>query len=143
MNMFYPPIDIIEEADRLGYIWLFMDNNRDWHGCRNKVLFNSQLNMFIGATNATTEFIGEDKDRSTFPYSLSVFSITEWALKNRVQADEPSITLTLDEAREMIAAITKSVEGLFPNMPAGNLWIGSPFKKLATFVDAHEEGDDE
>lgn len=26
---------------------------------------------------------------------------------------------------------------------AENIWIGSPFKKLATFVDAHEEGEEE
>ena len=143
MNKFYPPIDVIEKADSLGYIWLFMNNDRDWYGCRNKIIYNSNLNMFLGADNASTAYIGQDNNRSTFHHSESIFSISEWALKNRQRLDEPSITLTLDEAREMIDAITKSVEGFFPNALAGNMWVGSPFKKLATFVDAHEEEDEE
>lgn len=143
MNKYYPPIDIIEKADSLGYIWLFMNNDRDWYGCRNKIIYSSQLQMFLGVDDASTGYIGPDNNRSTFHHSESIFSISEWALKNRQRPDEPSITLTLDEAREMIEAVSKSVEGLFPNMCAGNMWIGSPFKKLATFVDAHEEGEDE
>lgn len=142
MNKFYPPIDIIEKADSLGYIWLFMNNDRDWYGCRNKITYNCQLNMFLGANNASTAYIGQDNNRSTFHHSESIFSISEWALKNRQRPDEPSITLTLDEAREMIDAISKSVAAIFPGKAFDNMWFGSPFHKLATFVDAHEEGDE-
>jgi hypothetical protein len=141
MNKFYPPIDIIEKADRLGYTWLFRNSDGRWYGCRNKIKYNSQLQMFLGVDNESTGYIGPDCMRSAFPYSESIFHIHEWAMKNRQSPDEPSITLTLDEAREMIDAVCKSVEGLFPNMCAENMWIGLPFKKLATFVDAHEEED--
>lgn len=143
MNRYYPPTPYIKRAANAGYKWLFLDKHNRWFASTNEIEFNSITGYFNGVSNNSTIFIGDDNGRSTFHYSESMFNLREWAMKNRQSPDEPSITLTLNEAREMIDAITKSVEGLFPNTLAENMWIGSPFKKLATFVDSHEEEDDE
>lgn len=52
---------------------------------------------------------------------------------------EPNITFTLEESKDMLNAIRDSLQSLFPNISAENFWVGSPFKKLATFVDSHKE----
>lgn len=143
MNKFYPPIDIIEKADKIGYKYLYLDKNDRWFASTVEIEYNPRLDVFHGVTNVTTTYMGVDGGRSTFHYGLSVFSISEWASKNRQRPDEPSITLTLDEAREMIDAITKSVVAIFPGKAFDNMWFGSPFHKLATFVDAHEKGEEE
>jgi len=52
---------------------------------------------------------------------------------------EPNITFTLTESENMLNAIRDSLQSLFPNISSENFWLGSPFSKLATFVDSHKE----
>lgn len=132
MSFNHPPIDIVEKSDSLGCIYLRMNRDRHWYG-----------SMVEYPTANELRYIGEDEGRSNFHYTESFFKITfenlQKIYKKSHKKSDKTITLSYEEASSIIEAVSKSIEGLFPNICSENIWGGSPFKKLASFVDVNKE----